>query len=224
MSFGHCLGMCGPLVGAFALAQVEPGRSRWRLLVPLLLFQSGRVASYAAIGAAVGAVGAAATLAGAPRAVSGVVSLVAGAAMLAAGASLLGVLPLSRWLEAMPAGRGVAAALGRLLAARRWSSRFLLGVANGFLPCGPVAAAAIAAAGSGAPASGALAMVAYGAGTVPALVAFGLGAGAISPRARLRLLRFGVATVLLVGVQLALRGLHALSVVPGFALGPVVLW
>ena len=140
MSLGHCIGMCGPLVSAFALAQREPGRHRLALLAPLAAYQLGRVASYAAIGAAMGALGAAASLGGSPRAAMGVVSGVAGGLMLLAGASLLGWLPLQGWLEAAPLARRAAATVGRLLRARSWSSRLLLGVANGFLPCGPVAA------------------------------------------------------------------------------------
>jgi hypothetical protein len=224
MSLGHCIGMCGPLVSAFALAQRDAGAPRLQLAAPLLVYQAGRVAAYAAIGVAFGLVGAAATLAGGPRLLMGVLSAATGALMLLAGASLLGWLPLQRWFEAAPFARTVGDAVARSLRVRRWSSRFALGVANGFLPCGPVAAAAIAAAATGTAAKGALAMAAYGAGTVPALLVLGLGAGALSATTRTRLYRLGAALVLLLGAQLVLRALHAFGVVGPARLGSVVLW
>lgn len=224
MSLGHCIGMCGPIVTAFAVNQAEAGAPRWRLAWPLAVFQAGRVASYAAIGVVMGLIGAAASLAGGPRTLMGTLSMVAGVAMLVAGASLLGWLPLQGWLEAAPLGRAVSRAIGSLLRARRTSSRFLLGVANGFLPCGPVAAAAISAAAAGSAGRGALAMAAYGAGTVPALIVLGLGAGLLDARLRLRLFRAGAVVVLVIGAQLVLRGLHAYGVIPVMRVGPLVLW
>jgi len=224
MSLGHCVGMCGPLVSAFSLAQRDPERPRLALAGPLLAYQSGRVASYAALGAVLGLLGATASLAGTPQALMGGLSAVAGALMLATGASLAGWLPLDGVLAAAPLARRVGDAVGRLLRVRRWSSRFLLGLANGLLPCGPVAAAAIAAAATGAPEKGALAMAAFGAGTAPALLLLGLGAGALSAAARQRMVRAGAVLVLVLGAQLVLRGLHAFGVVGGVRLGPLVLW
>jgi len=224
MSLGHCIGMCGPIVTAFAVAQSDPSSPRWRLAVPLAVYQAGRVASYALIGVVMGLIGAATSLAGGPRTLMGTLSVVAGVAMLLAGASLLAWLPLQGWLEAAPVGRAVARTMGTLLRARRTGSRFLLGVANGFLPCGPVAAAAISAAATGTVGRGALAMAAYGAGTVPALIVLGLGAGLLDARLRLRLFRAGAVVVLVIGAQLVLRGLHAYGVIPVMRVGPLVLW
>jgi hypothetical protein len=224
MSLGHCIGMCGPLVSAFAVAQREGDRPRLYLAGPLLVYQAGRVTAYAAIGVAMGLAGVAASLAGGPRALMGVLSATTGALMLLAGASLLGWLPLQRWFEAAPFARSVGEAIGRSLRVRRWSSRFLLGIANGFLPCGPVAAAAIAAASTGTAGKGALAMAAFGAGTVPALVVLGLGADALNAGVRARLYRVGAALVLLLGAQLMLRALHAFGAIGPARLGAVVLW
>ena len=224
MSLGHCIGMCGPLVTAFAMAQRDDGSRRLSVAAPLAVYQLGRVVTYAAIGAGLGINGAPASLAGSPLAMMGVLSGVAGALMLVAGASLLGWLPLQRWLEAAPFARRAGEAIGRLLRARGWSSRFLLGIANGFLPCGPVAAAAIAAAAMGTPAKGALAMAAFGAGTAPALIVLGVGAGALPVTVRTRLYRAGAVLVLALGTQLVLRALHAFGVIGPARIGSVVLW
>ena len=49
-SFGHCAGMCGPLVGSFALAAAPLGARR--ALLGQLAYHAGRVTMYAAVGAA----------------------------------------------------------------------------------------------------------------------------------------------------------------------------
>jgi hypothetical protein len=54
---------------------------------------------------------------------------------------------------------------------------YLLGVALGFLPCGFLYAALAAAAATADPLQGALAMLAFGLGTVPALVLVGIAPG-----------------------------------------------
>jgi sulfite exporter TauE/SafE len=76
------------------------------------------------------------------------------------------------------------------------SGGLLLGALLGFLPCGLLYAALVAAASTHAPIQGAAAMLAFGLGTVPALVAVGL-AGQVFARARRRLAgRFGGAIML----------------------------
>ena len=67
-------------------------------------------------------------------------------------------------------------------------------------------------------------MLAYGLGTVPALVVLGLGAGHIPARLRTRFFRLGALLVLVIGLQLSLRGLSALGVVPHLKFGEFVVW
>ena len=69
-----------------------------------------------------------------------------------------------------------------------------------------------------------LAMLVYGLGTVPALVALGFGASALSPAVRARFFRFGAALVSIVGLQLFLRGLSSFGVIGHLRIGELVLW
>jgi uncharacterized protein len=55
-----------------------------------------------------------------------------------------------------------------------WTGGLVLGLALGLLPCGFLYAALAVAAASGGGGFGALAMLAFGAGTIPALIAVGL--------------------------------------------------
>ena len=58
-SFGHCIGMCGPLTVAFALSQEDNNPNSingWRFH---LLLNVGRIISYSLVGAALGGLGSA---------------------------------------------------------------------------------------------------------------------------------------------------------------------
>ena len=57
-SFGHCAGMCGPLVAAFSLSR-EGGENKYGRLGFHALLNLGRSLSYAIVGAALGVLGSA---------------------------------------------------------------------------------------------------------------------------------------------------------------------
>ncbi len=216
----HCAPMCGPFVlGQVSdrLARIPAARlcEQARLSSALLLpYHAGRLTTYAALGAlaatAGGATGAGPWRGGLPALLllcAALLFLVHALARLGPGwrpQSLRRFLPL---LERAPEFwvRGV-----RQLAVRADRSRpgggFLLGVALGCLPCGLLYAAIAAAAAAGSAAGGAAAMVAFGLGTVPGLVAVGV-AGQAAGRAWHR----GVALVapLVMLVNAALLGAMA---------------
>lgn len=166
--FFHCALMCGPFVIAEAggrMAALPPGpwgeAHRWRLAL-LPAWHGGRLLTYAALGAAAG--GAGGLLFRLPG-----LHLAQSAALLAAGllfaAEALALLrPVSArpsWLPAWPgARRGGCPRRG-----------FWRGLLLGFLPCGLLYAALSAAAAAGSAGRGALVMAAFGAGTLPALIA-----------------------------------------------------
>ena len=56
-SFGHCMGMCGPLTVALALSQQDNNSNKINGLQFHLLLNLGRVISYALVGAALGGLG-----------------------------------------------------------------------------------------------------------------------------------------------------------------------
>ena len=104
------------------------------------------------------------------------------------------------------------------------SRQFGLGLANGFLPCGPVLAVAFTAAAAAHAGIGMLLMLVYGLGTLPVLLVLaGLGSR-LGPRLRQRFSAVGAALVMLLAAQLVLRGLAGLSVVPHLRWGEFVVW
>jgi uncharacterized protein len=139
------------MCGAFAAAcgRRAAGLTAWHV---------GRVASYALLGAVAGALGAA--IPGPPW-----LAAAFGAALLVwFAAGLAGLVP-----EPQVALPGFARA-GRLLEEGRGPvAQLAFGIVNGFLPCGLVYSALSIPVAIGHAGGGALAMLAFGAGTVPAL-------------------------------------------------------
>jgi sulfite exporter TauE/SafE len=222
MSLGHCLGMCGPLLGAVALAQ-NPAVGTGRRSLNLLLHHGGRISAYAAVGLAVALLGSA-VQAGGGRTLQGTLSLVAGGLMVGLGLGLAGWLPTQRWVETGVVARIVNPLLRRGLRSQHPGGRFALGVANGFLPCGPVYAMALGTMAAASPWVGAGAMAIYGAGTLPVLLVFGFAVGRLDRTARRRLQAFGTVLVVVIGIQLVLRGMAAWGWIGHFRVGEVVLW
>jgi sulfite exporter TauE/SafE len=99
-----------------------------------------------------------------------------------------------------------------------------LGMANGLLPCGPVALVAMGAASAPDPARAALSLVTFGLGTVPVLVGLTLGAATLRVRPRPWLARAGSVLLLLLAAQLSLRGLAAMGRLPHLEVGSWPLW
>lgn len=194
----HCAGMCGP----FVIAQVAgdpPGGRLVRLAgLRLLPYHLGRAVGYGALGAAAGgAVGLASLgisreLLAVPLALAALLMFVQAVASLPLPATLRFHLPA---LPLVP-----LALAGRLLGGPPGPSRgFLLGLALSALPCGLLYAALAGAAASGSALAGALSMMAFVAGTVPALAGVAM-LGRFFGR------RFGRAMRLAGGVVLLLNG------------------
>jgi sulfite exporter TauE/SafE len=146
----HCIGMCG---GFAATCSRTPRGS--------LAWSAGRLTTYASLGAVAGALG---HLLPGPGWIASAVAL----ALLAwFSLSLAGVLPQ----RALGGSRLIAA--GRTLAtAESLGGRFAFGVVTGLLPCGMVYAALGLAVAAASPLGGAVTMLAFGVGTLPALVLF----------------------------------------------------
>lgn len=189
---GHCAGMCGGIAGALAHAIPAERRS-----IPLTLAYSlGRLGSYVLLGLLVGSLAALVSPRDAGLAML-VARLLTATLMLAIALHLLGV---TRWMLAL---EGMGSALWRRLAplARRLvpvtslPRALAIGALWGLLPCGLVYGALLYAATAGSGAGGALAMLAFGIGTLPAVLALGMAARWLARHARA--LRHGSGMLLL---------------------------
>jgi sulfite exporter TauE/SafE len=217
-SLGHCLGMCGPLVTMFGIQLKARRPAGWPYH---LLYHASRLGVYVLFGAMAGGLGSVLGLGDSLGKVAGTVSLLLGLGVVLLGMGYLGWLPLGR-IEG--AGAWLSRAMSWALQQGSSARVLALGALNGLLPCGLVYSALLVAASTGGPLTGAAGMVVFGLGTLPALMAVGVGAGALSARVRQVFVRVAGVLILVVGLQLALRGLAAWGVVPHLHLGRLMLW
>jgi sulfite exporter TauE/SafE len=213
----HCAGMCGGLVAFYAGTPGQGGRTA---MLPHLAYNAGRLAAYAALGAIAGALGAVldatgGTLLGVQR----VAAVVAGTLMLLWGVvSLLSALGVRVPRLGAPAGlsrmvrRGVALVAGAPPVARAGA----IGVLTGSLPCGWLYGFVLAAAGTGGALAGAALMAVFWAGTLPVMLAVGVGVRAIA-RPLARHVPAASAVIMIVIGLLALEGRIRLADLPGQA-------
>lgn len=187
----HCVGMCGGIVTAFSTVQFNP-RSQW---MRQILFNTGRISTYAAAGAAAGSAGWLLSLQNSLYLFANVVLILVGLHLAGFGALLrlerLGG-PLWRRLQPLAAR---ASAKG---------NPYFAGLLWGWLPCGLVYAALAIAVSGGNAFSGSAAMLAFGLGTLPWLLAAGAAA------AQLRRWMSFPAVRLAVGGGVMAFGLHGL--------------
>ncbi len=207
VGFGHCTAMCGPLVGSLALA-VAPLGAR-RSMAGQLAYHAGRLTTDALLGGVMGATGAFVNVAGRLAGVQDLVAIAAGVLLILVGVSAAGLSAGLRRLEARLSARLVRVV--RVLLEGGGPGRlYPVGLALGLLPCGASWTAFLAAAGAGSLPAGLLLALAFGLGTLPALLLVGAVAGAAGARLRGALYRAGGVVVLLLGVAFLLRGMGAL--------------
>ncbi|HEX2830545.1 MAG TPA: sulfite exporter TauE/SafE family protein [Burkholderiales bacterium] len=191
----HCAAMCGGVMTACAPSPKERARGRWRLV---LAYNIGRIASYGVAGALVGALGQGALALRAGPQIQHALLVVAGASMLMLAAYMAGVGGFVRRLES--AGgflwRRLAPHTRWFLPANTVPRALGLGALWGWLPCGMVYGVLLTAVATGSAAEGALVMLAFGAGTLPNLLAISAAAGTLKTATRKPAVRKGVALAL----------------------------
>ncbi|MGL6162161.1 sulfite exporter TauE/SafE family protein [Microbulbifer sp.] len=167
----HCIGMCGGIAGALGMA-VPGRRPAWGQLIG---YSAGRLGSYALMGALAGALGAAILPALGP------LRLVAGLMLVAMALYIAGIWRGLVWLERGGAylWRYLQPLSAKLLPVRSAGSAVALGSLWGWLPCGLVYSALTFALAQGGSLRAALAMLAFGLGTVPAMLATGAAAAKV---------------------------------------------
>jgi uncharacterized protein len=203
--FGHCAGMCGPLVASVGLVS-SPRLGVRRALGGQLLYNAGRVTTYALIGGLMGLTGSFVNTAGRLAGLQDVVAVLAGVVMVVMGLGAAGVAGWAQALEQRLASR-VMRGVRFVLEGGGAGRYYVLGLVLGFLPCGLSYSAFVGAAATGGLPQGLLFALAFALGTVPALLLVGGASAFASARARGVLYRLGGVAVILVGALFILRGL-----------------
>jgi sulfite exporter TauE/SafE len=197
----HCIGMCGPI----AIALPVPDSSNLSFFTGRILYNLGRVVTYSFLGAILGLLGGRIALAGAQQIVSIILGVVIIIAVLLPQKykNFFAQHPLIQKL-AQPLKENI----GVLFRKGTFSAMFLIGILNGFLPCGLVYVALAGAIASGDAISGAAVMILFGLGTVPAMFAATIFGKFINVGIRTKIRKAVPVLAILLGVIFILRGMN----------------
>lgn len=195
----HCVGMCGGIM----LSQTVRNESKNKLeaMKPSLLYNAGRVISYTILGGIIGAVGSVFSLSFKSKAA---VQIIAGIFMIVMGLNMSGFSLFRKLQIKMPkAFCSLKSKAG---------SPFVVGLLNGFMPCGPLQTMQIFALGTGSPVKGALSMLVFSLGTVPLMLTFGALSGLLSKGYTKRILKLSGVMIIVLGLIMGNRGLSILGI------------
>jgi sulfite exporter TauE/SafE len=174
----HCVGMCGGISGLFAVnASVASLRSQFPKAVA---YNLGRILSYAILGALVALLGK--TTVGLIPKITAPVRLASGTLIILVGLQLAFGWRILAPLESAGAKlwRRIAPAAKGLVPVESTAQALGLGIIWGWLPCGLVYSVLLLAATTTETISGAMVMVAFGLGTMPAMLATGMSASKLA--------------------------------------------
>ena len=195
----HCVGMCGPIALMLPLNRNNPVVAFFQIMQ----YHLGRILSYSFLGLLFGLFGRGLFVAGMQQKLS-----------LWLGALLIAGLLMSYFFRLkIPAFKPytrllmrLQSSMGEQLKKRSPHTTFLMGLLNGFLPCGMVYMALFGAVAMGKPAEGAIYMIAFGLGTVPLMSAVAFLGKKLPQVFRVNFRRLTPLFVLIIGVYFMIRG------------------
>ena len=207
--FGHCISMCGPVMGALTVGETRKG------VLHLLLYNLGRVTTYTILGGMVGLSGSFLVLATAIEPLQRAIMVLAGISIILMGLANAEWLPLPKWGDfCVPLSPAIQKIMQLFKAPRSIGSYYPMGIVLGFLPCGLTYTALLAAARASMDAGnpfagmlqGALMMMLFGLGTAPALILVGKMVNTISNKTRKWFYRVASLIMIATGVWFVVVG------------------
>lgn len=197
----HCIGMCGPI----ALALPLHNESRLKQIAGGITYNLGRIVTYGIFGLLFGLLGKGFIVAGYQQALS----ITLGVLLLAL------ILFPQRYATKFTLTKVIYSAiskikssLGNLLKQKSLMALFSIGFLNGFLPCGLVYLGVAGAIATGDSVNGSLFMMAFGAGTLPAMLFVSLASRFISIDFRNKARKAVPVFVVLMAMVLIMRGMN----------------
>jgi uncharacterized protein len=195
----HCVGMCGPIALALPVYHL-PAPKR---MAGLVLYNVGRVVTYAVLGLLFGLIGRKLHMAGLQQWLSIALGLLILLFLFYSHNKAISLPGPAAWIYGK-----VQASMAKMLKVKSTGGLFLLGMLNGLLPCGMVYLAVAGALSTNNLWDGSLFMVSYGSGTIPAMLTLSLFGVMISVKARNHMKSLIPYMVALMAFLLILRGMN----------------
>lgn len=190
----HCVGMCG---GIMLSQSISTGnKTNFEALKPSLAYNLGRVLSYTILGGIVGALGSVFSL---TLPFKAALQVLAGLFMIVMGLNMSGYGIFRKFNIRLPWSTCNIKKSGK--------APFVVGILNGFMPCGPLQTMQLYALGTGSAIIGATSMFVFALGTVPLMLGFGAISGLLSKDHTKQLVKFGGILIVVLGLIMGNRGL-----------------
>lgn len=201
-ALGHCIGMCGGIVLAM---NTKIAQNSFPPLPCNLLYNLGRISSYIVIGALCGGAGKVFEIN--PYTKGGALILIGILTSLFGAFMLFSPKFLSKIEPSFTETKGFRAFFAKIYTSKSLGSFFLLGLLNGFLPCGIVYYFALIALASGGVWSGVAIMGIFGVATLfPILLAGILSSLLLGSRAKQIFLKLSSIVMILFGIYTIYKG------------------
>ncbi len=196
----HCIGMCGPI----AIALPIPNSNNLNFVLGRLLYNLGRIATYSFLGAVFGLLGSRLVISGFQQSISITLGVTIVIAVLIP-AKYKAKISQHKLIQkiTLPLKKGIS----DLFKQSTFSAMFLIGILNGFLPCGLVYVALAGAISSGDAISGTAVMILFGIGTFPTMFATTLFGKFINLNIRRKITKAIPALALVLGLLFIVRGM-----------------
>jgi len=197
----HCIGMCGPIAIALPLKN-----DNWfTRIFGGLLYNTGRTITYAILGAIFGLAGMGLRLGGLQQ----WVSIIMGIIMIL---SVIFPLIFRRFNQFNSLSNKLTSKLisrfKKMFGIRTYYSLFIIGILNGFLPCGLVYIAVAGALAVGEVYESSIYMIFFGLGTIPVMLILSLIGNVVSVKFRNIVRRILPFLVIIIGILFILRGMN----------------
>ncbi len=196
----HCIGMCGPIALLLPVESLAPSKRT----IGIILYNLGRVSTYTGMGLFFGWLGRGIFIAGYQQ----YFSVFLGVVILATAVGYIMQKRIGRnYLESVLV-KNVQSAIARQMNRKGLMAMYLVGLANGFLPCGMVYFAIAGALATGTVWGGGIFMAVFGLGTLPLMLLLLRFAGFITANLRGSVKVVIPYIIALMGIALIMRGLN----------------
>lgn len=195
----HCVGMCGGIMMSQSItSQMVPEKNKFK---PGLMYNLGRLISYTILGGIVGGIGEVFTLSFGAQ---GLIAIIAGIFMVIMGLNLYGFKAFRKFSVKLP--------WNGCNSQKKSRNPLIVGLLNGFMPCGPLQTMQLYALASGSVIAGATSMFFFSLGTIPLMLGFGVIANLLSQKNSNRLVKYSGAIIIVLGIIMANRGLSLMGI------------
>lgn len=186
----HCIGMCGGISMSQGISIANS--SKRAMLKPSLLYNLGRLISYSIIGGVIGSIGSVFKISDNLQAGIFIFSSVF---MIIMGFNIFGLKIFRKFTLKLPFKKS------------NQKTPFIVGLLNGFMPCGPLQTMQLYALTTGSFIFGFLSMFFFALGTIPLMLTFGVLSNLFNKKASKTILKFSGILIIFIGLTMGNRGL-----------------